>query len=599
MSKSRTQRTISRSVLTILCLWLLAAAATFERQGWTSFMGDEATYLMQTESLAWDLDLVYEADDYHRLTDGWSLPPQGLILQSGDHGQTITYGKPFFYATYLAPFVRCFGHRGLFIANALLLIACCACAGPVLERRLGPWGSLWLAALVFASVTFASTFWIHADLFLMCLTGMAFSLVFDLRWRAAEELSLPIWRYLAVGCLLAVVVFSRPPYLPLLLAALWLLPGPPRRRLLWPVVSAALMLAMSSAVHFQLAGTWTPYGALRSGFYAHTGYPAVDFPVAQWTESVQELGNAAARTPLQALRDRKLPLSLLTWNSFYFLFGRHVGVLIYYLPLLLLLIPAGRWGKEADGARAFHLSLLLAVAVSVVFFLWTRPFNFYGGGGTLANRYFLPLFPALWFVLQRRIRVAEVIAVSLLAGLFLYPLWRAPRHFPISKEGTYRYVSLSAQHLLPFETSQSHLRLAGRQDLYEGFYLRLTNPHVKRGRDGNFRLEAGVEGDMVLGSSLPLTELWLTTRTPPGTVIALDGARAQAPIANTDGTWTYPLQLEAPAARHPMWWTWQPAHLYRLHIRFGEPQGPRAVFRLTLPGDGRLNPPVSQQQNQE
>ncbi len=582
------QRTISRALLAVLCLWLLVAASTTERRSWPSFMGDEATYLMQAESLAWDLDLRYEAADYHRFIDGWQLPPQGLILQSGDGGATITYGKPFFYAAYLAPFLRLFGRSGPFIANALLLIFCAIVACRALERRLGPWASLWLAALIFASVTFASTFWMHADLFLMCLTAVAFSLLFNARWRQQRGLDdghwIAQWIHLVlVGGLLAVVVFSRPPYLPLLLVALWLVPKPRWRSALTTLASAALLVICSSAVHHQLTGTWTPYGALRSGFYAHTGYPAIDFPVATWTSSVQDLGNAAARTPLQILRDRKLPWSLLTWNSFYFLLGRHVGVVPYFLPLLLILWPLVARRRRDEPPARLVVALLLAVSVSALFFLWSRPFNFYGGGGSLANRYFLPLFPALWFVPQRRLPLPGIVAVSLLAGLFLLPLWRAPRQFPITEQGTYRYVSPVAQRWLPFETSQSHLRLAGREDLYEGFYLRLESPGIKQGRDGFFRLPAGEPGAMVLGSTLPLSEIILETTNPPADPFELNATVLGPPQATEKGTWRYRLKLQPPIARHPMWWTWQAAHLYRLRLSFGEPGESHAVFRLALP----------------
>lgn len=584
MQRFPAQRTISRGILAALCFGLLAAACTFDRGGWPSFMGDEATYLMQAESLAWDGDLLYGADDYHRFVSGWRLPPQGLILQSGDGGHTITYGKPFFYAAYLSPFLRLFGQRGPFIANALLLIFCAAAASQVLERSLGPWASLWVAALVFASVTFASTFWMHADLFLMCLSGLAFACLFDLRWRVGEGIGGgTAWRLAVIGGLLAIVAFSRPPYLPLLLVALWLLPPHRWRNASKMLLSAALLVAASSAVHHQLTGTWTPYGALRSGFYAHTGYPAIDFPVELWTTSVEDLGNAAARTPLQALRDRTLHPSLLAWNGYYFLLGAHVGVLIYFLPILLILRPANRRQRASGAAQTAEWSLLFAVLLSVGFFLWSRPFNFYGGGGSLANRYFLPLFPALWFLPRRRLGPTEILVVSLLAGCFLLPLWQAPRQFPITEQGTYRYVSHLADRWLPFETSQSQLRLAGREDLYEGFYLRLTSPEIKRGRDGFFRLPAGTSGHMVVGSALPLGELVLETPSPPAMTLEVEGAELGPAELGPDGSWRYRLRLLHPTARHPMWWALQPAHLYRLEVRFGSPGGPLAVFRFVLP----------------
>lgn len=580
---------IAHGILAVLCLALLVAAATHGREDWTSFVGDEATYLMQAESLAWDLDVLYTPGDYRRFVDGWQLPPQGLILQSGDGGATITFGKPVFYAAYVAPFLRLAPQRGPFIANALLLIAAAWLAASVLARRIGPWAHLWVASLVFASVAFASTFWMHADLFLMCLSALAFSLLFDLRWRAQGLGPWQVsWRCLAIGALLAAVVFSRPLYVPLLVVAMVLLPRSRRRHVLLTLAGAALLLTSSAALQQHLTDTWTPYGGLRSGFYEHTGFPAVDFAVQQWTDSVKEMGNAAARTPLQTLRDRQQPPSLLAWNSLYFLVGRHVGILAYFLPVLLALWATGQWltqphGDETGPSSGAHWSLLLAVAVAVGLFLWSRPYNFYGGGGSLANRYFLPLFPALWFLPTRRIRLVEVVAVTALASLFMWPLWQSPRLFPISKQGDYRYVSPVAQHLLPFETTQSHLRLAGREDLYEGFYLRLVSPSIKRGLDGYFRLEAGEPGVMMLGSVEPLQPIQLVTKSPPGPFLDVEGGRVEGPNPTADGLWTYQLQLDDPEARHPMWWTERPVHLYRLQLQFGEPGGRRAVFRVVLP----------------
>ncbi|GFP20340.1 hypothetical protein HKBW3S03_01842, partial [Candidatus Hakubella thermalkaliphila] len=47
--------------------------------------GDEATYLMQAQSLAYDFDLRYTETDLRRLfMDGWQTGPQGLFLVRND-----------------------------------------------------------------------------------------------------------------------------------------------------------------------------------------------------------------------------------------------------------------------------------------------------------------------------------------------------------------------------------------------------------------------------------------------------------------------------------------------------------------------------------
>ncbi len=165
-------------VLALLLAATLAGAATFDRRSWPSLVGDEATYLMAAASLAWDQDLRYERADYDRFFGRWGVRPDGLILQSHDGGKTLVYGKPAAYSVVLAPFVRISPARGPWVANALLLVAAAWASAWALQRRLGPAAALWVAAFLFASVTFAYVFWAHADLFLACLVAIALALVY-------------------------------------------------------------------------------------------------------------------------------------------------------------------------------------------------------------------------------------------------------------------------------------------------------------------------------------------------------------------------------------------------------------------------------------
>jgi hypothetical protein len=394
--------------------------------------------------------------------------------------------------------------------------------------------------------------------------------------------------------LLTVVGFSRPLYLPLFLPALLAIPRLRLRALGALALSVLGLTLVTASIHYALTDSWTGYGAVRTGFYAHTGYPEIDFPAADWTTNLDRLGNSAALSPAQALRSKKMPLSLGMWNAWYFLVGRHVGILPYFLPALLALARrprgAARWG------------LILAVAVAVAAFLVLRPFNFYGGGGTVANRYFLPLYPALWFLPSRAPRLMPLIAAALAAGLFLAPSWRHSRSFPVTEEGTYRYVSSVAEYLLPFETSQSHLRLAGRDDLYPGFYVRLLSPELRTLKDGALRLQGGERAELLLGSIAPLTAVDLVLRTPlpggkpPGgkgagekpAVVELDRGRLEPLDASGQ---RFRIHLPGPVARHAMWWTWKRAHLYRIVLRFPalrpSPEGGGGIreadFELRLP----------------
>jgi len=569
-------------LLLALSALLVLGAATCDRSSWRSFMGDEATYLMQAESLAFDLDLAYTAGDYHRFVGHWGKKPQGLILQSGGDGELITYGKPFYYPLFLAPFTRLSPLRGPFVANALLLVLTCLLVARVLERRLGGGAALWVAALVFASVVFGHVFWAHADLFLMCLTAVALALVFgrdgdgEEKQKKKEEHGGFPWRWVGAGALLAMVVYSRPLYLPIFLPALLALPRPRWRAGAALLGSVLLVTVATASVHFALTGSWTGYGATRSGFYSQTGFPGVDFPAERFVEEVRELGNSAVLPPEQMVRVKKVSASLWWWNGVHFLFGRHLGLLPYFLPGLLAFA-----GRPSGAAR---WSLLLAVLLTTAAFFYLRPFNFYGGGGTLANRYFLPLYPAFWFLPTRPPRPLVVAVAVVVAALFLYPLALHPRAFPLDDGGSYRYVSPVAARVLPFETTQSHLKLAGREDLYgDGFFVRLLDPALDDGRDRFIRLEHGERARLMVASTEPLPVLELLVRARGPVEVSLDGGRVE-PLPRRGRFQRFRLHLPPPDARHPTWWSrWTPADVRLLTLRFRGPEYRPIGFRLVRP----------------
>src|SRR3954465_8566155 len=96
-------RYASWALLSLLLAATLVGALTFDRRSWPGLVGDEATYLMQAQSLAWDLELLYSPRDYDRFVAQWGTKPDGLILQSGDGGRTMVYAKPAAHAEPIAP----------------------------------------------------------------------------------------------------------------------------------------------------------------------------------------------------------------------------------------------------------------------------------------------------------------------------------------------------------------------------------------------------------------------------------------------------------------------------------------------------------------
>lgn len=561
---------------------VLIGTATFSRAGRPSLVGDEATYAMQAASLAFDFDLAYSRADYDRFVRDWGGAPDGLILETRERSEatktprSLTYGKPVAYALFAAPFVRAAPVRGPLIANALALALAAWLAARTLRSAIGASAPLWVAVFVFASVSFGYAFWVHADLFLFAAVAAGFAVAYggpewgQTRLRDAPmpeiydgEETIParrtFWRFFAAGLLLAIPGSFRPFYLALLLPAALAAPRSKRAAgVAGLVLGALLLLGGAGAIQLSAGGTFTGYGGERQGFYPRTGYPDVDFPASDWDRSIKKWGNTSwtqegAITP-------SLDLKLWGWNAVYFLAGQNIGVLPYFLPLLLgLFAYSGERGRWA---------IPLAVATAALCFLAIRPFNFYGGGGAIGNRYFLPLYPALWFLAGRPPRGRNAMGAVLIAAAaapFLWPLWSHPRAFPIAPDGRYAHTSAIARELLPYETTQSHI--PGGQDLSaHGLWLKFLDGPAGQ-RNGRAYLESDGKAEILLGSPKALRAILVDLAPNAPSTLEASGGTLGEKILRPDGGIGWFVNLESPRAVHPMWWTDDPWSLYRLSLR--------------------------------
>jgi len=580
------------AVLGLLLLATLVGALRLDRSKFP-LTGDEATYAMQAASLAWDFDLAYTRQDYDRFVTHWGVPPEGLILQSRPGTDRLVYGKPPLYALVIAPFVRVAPVRGPVVANALLLAAAALLAARSLRNRVGPAAPLWVAVFVFASVAFAYVFWGDADLFLFAAVVAGFALVYagDRQFKRLDAPPPQIYegedteppgrclaRWLGAGALLGVAVAYRPVYLVLLLPAfLAARESPPdrrRRAVTGLVLGAGLLLLASMGTQWLAGGDATGYGGQRQGIYAREAYPEVDFPATQWSQRVTREGNASW-LQTAALKPQLNP-RLAGWNTVYTLVGRNVGVLPYFLPLLLgFLAYRGERGRWA---------IPLATVAALVAFLLLRPFNFYGGGA-LGNRYFLPVYAALWFLAARPARPIWALIVALLATPFLWPLWAHPTAYPFGENGEYRYVSKAAQRWLPFETTQS--AVPGREvSVGSGLWVKILSHSVwPSGREGGLRIAGGSRGELLVGSPQPLGDLHLEfdERAPSRLMV---GDREFRPLLlRPNGHVLFEIPLGSERAIHPLSWGPYNYHLYQLDFHLpGAPATPIG-FHVLPPRD--------------
>jgi hypothetical protein len=494
----------SWALLIVLLVALLGAV--FVRAPRAPEAGDEPTYALQAASLAWDFDLHYGDEDFARYREQWGARPPGIDLESRDGGQTQVYGRPFFHALVAAPFVRMMPQRGMQVANALLLAAAALLAAWSLKRP------LWVAVFVFASVTFLYVFAATADIFLLSVTAAGFALSYG----GQKEAVLPsmyegdrAWswpdfgRWLAIGMLLAIPGTYRLLYLFLLLPAA----TARKSRAGWAglIVGVLGLLALASFVHSSAGGD--PLLIPSLAFEADPG--------------------------------------LFAWNAVYFLVGRNVGILPYFLPVLLALMAA----------RSDRWALGLGAALAAIGFLVAHPYDFAGFGAGPGNRLFLPLYAALWFLAAKPLRSAWAIIIALLAAPFLLPL---------------PAVTERIQGWLPYEATQREL--PGAWISQGGIRIKPTSPSVWLApKGGDFRIVGGQTGELVIASPGPVESLELEFDRNSPTTLRANGAEVRPTRLGADGSVTFPVPLGS-GRTHPMWWTGGAHHLYTL--RFHLPGAP-------------------------
>jgi hypothetical protein len=441
----RAARVVLAIVVGALCL--LALALDLPTLSGGQFWNDGATYYSMAWSLARDGDLKFRAEDLARVKKEYPAGPQGIFLKrmsdrvrldprfpwvrlepDQERTRPIFFAKPFVYPLVAAPFVRVFGTRGLLLTNALSFSLALVLIYRELLKGTGPLRALALSfVLVGATVTPLYIFWFTPEiLYLALATGGLVA------WREK--------RPLLSAALLGIATYAKPPNvflaLPLLIEPFfeWTRPAWGRLR---ESASRGAILALCAlslyGLNMVITGDWNYQGGERKTFYSCFPFesPRVTFGNCGFWMTTEHIGppvqgelEGGAHRGAIARSTAEIHDSFLR-NLGYFWIGRFGGAVPYFFPVVLVV--------------AFYLVLgprepagLLAVAsliASFLFYIWLIPDNWYGGGGTVGNRYFVNLLPLAIALVPRGREAVLVVAGGLVGCLFVGPILVHPlRH---------------------------------------------------------------------------------------------------------------------------------------------------------------------------
>ncbi|MEM7584551.1 MAG: hypothetical protein AAF560_14270 [Acidobacteriota bacterium] len=583
---------IAALLLAILTLGALATLAA-HRSPLSRVWGDEGTYLAMIESVTLDGDLRFDERDLERTRAAEGGRTHLILQRDGDH---VTYSKPVLYALVAAPFYALLGAYGPILLNALILATALTLAFVTL-RRIWPSGTAALAVVTFTggAVILPYVAWRMTDLFQTALALAGLALCYAGRRPAEEDREGRLerwlaWRYapLAGMILLAATVSMRPTNgvlvaAPILAAIL-------QRRLkhavaltLTAVVAFLLFAEMTQAV----TGAANPYRAIRSSFTPATGYPAGE-DSAEARARFDVLPSSES-TGLSTYADP----GRIAYSAFYFVTGRHSGLLAYFPAALVFLLCALRRPDAIGWAN------LIALAAALAFFIGWRTDNYFGGDTFIGNRYFPSLYPLLLFALPKPPGRRALTAAWLLAALSYGSAVLSVTRFHEIDSGSQSHAHAGIFRLLPYESTA--IAIAGRRDRYwAGHFLRFVDPFPRVGK-WHAELFAGrPPAELLLAHWRPLDKLrvFLETSAPRATLEVRDYAKTSTFAVGTEAAEAVrgPLGVQVdittsrPWRRHLYWWDSETPYFTRsLRLRLLVPNGGPATAVLRYFGDPQLH----------
>ena len=587
---------------------LLALFASTMRSDAVGAGEREVTFRMAALSLAWDGDLSYGRADYDRYVRLLGGEPEAVALESSTGGARIGFARPPAYAVLAAPFVRISPRWGPALLNWLLLAVAAAGSALVLERRIGPWAPVWIAVFVAGTTVFTLLPLPSPGTFRLAASALAWALVVHVMpmggpserrnaagspggagsgsegegralgarafWPASAAL-----RWSLVGFLLTLATVASVDglsLLPALIAAAWLALAQPRRgaAFLALAVTAVLTAGASFGTSALARGGFGPVE--RAVFSPSTGFPAVDFEAEEWRlDPLPAGGVERTRSGPEFRAGGAGPETLLHGVA-----GRTVGIVPYGVPL----VAAAFWGLLAPGWR---LALLLGGLASLAARLVLFPFDLgdesvlTGPGGVGA------VLPMFWF-LAGRLRLAKIAAVAASSALFLYPLWLRPAAAfgppPLAEGALHRFLAV--------ETGQRP-RAGEPADLFAGgVWLRPVASRITPFGEAGLLVEGGSAEFLVAWE--PAAPASRETDGEVGrprlrilleredTTLEVVGGEVEERRFLPSGRTSVRLLLDAPVARHRMWWSNGSVDLFRLGLNLDGGDDPASTHVLGI-----------------
>ena len=548
---------------------------------------DEATYFAITQSLAYDFDLEYsmQGQDLNRYTRIFGSGPQGIFLKKGKDGK-IFFAKSFIYPLFSAPFLKIFGVNGFFVFHTLLLMLMVFMGYSYFSLHNSPLLSLSvILTFLFASVAIVYFVWISPDFFNIFMGFTVFFLwLYKHKYRDSKPEETPKkWGtafllsdgsdYLAAA-LAGMAFFSKPPNIillgPLVVHTLF------KKKFLKTAVILLIFITVTGAfwgTNYLVTGDWNYQGGERKTFYSLDGS---GFPIDAKNLTFDNTGWSMSSQGYE--QSHLLPAKISVYNFFYYFFGRFTGIIWYFFPAFLFLILFLAQKKNWEQWLIF-----CAISGGILIYIIIMPDNYAGGGGALANRYFLSIYPLFLFIPGIKRHAKELMCMWIMAAVFIAPILISPflhSQYPATHAKRFPFkllpVEMSLVNNHPTTTNPNAFRQdVGTPEARGWLHFLDDNFFPKRAEEDGFWTKGDRTCEMILKTWFPVKELRFHLLNNPRASneikVKVGGKTQRLTLGkNQRGTLTFPVKRVFKMKSN---------HLYRIKIKASEGSIPYLEYR--------------------
>jgi len=387
------------------------------------FFSDESGYYSIIQSLAHDFDIRYERKDLNRIKDIFPSGPIGFFIKkvADDH---YIFAKSFAYPLVAAPFYKLFSFNGILLLNGLMIFFSILMAYYLLKQFHGQSDSLTFALIfIGASVTPVYIWWMTADLFnFFAMFGGLFFFFYTFKRP---------WLIYVSALFFAFSAFSKP-WNVAAIAIVYLILIARKQWETFFILSALSALLFAGFVGYLVSQTGQFSYSLFQGGERRSFEKDFPYETDEAPEKAFYRGNNMSFDRFWSKYDNSP--HMIAANLFYFVFGRFTGMFIYFFPACFLLFLFFFQRKEPE-----DWFILVALISAILLFTQLAADNYFGGSGSVGNRYFLNIFPLFFFlgVKNRNFKfslIPVIIGIIFLSGVHVDSHFRStvPRYNAVS-----------------------------------------------------------------------------------------------------------------------------------------------------------------------